>query len=137
MLRLWPWKAAAGTALVVAVAWFALAASGGDVRAIIVASPVCLGLVVFFLLGGIIAVASEPAGERRDARAWALRHPWAFALWPALATAVLVFVVRRLLDLWNLNETLLSSALDGLGRAAAVLVCVALTALAARRGQKG
>lgn len=139
VVRLWPWKAATVTGVLVAGVWFAIAASGGEIRAITVASPVCLGLVAFFLIGGIAALGGsggrgEATGEAGEARAWALRHPWAFAWWPALTTAVAVFCVRRALNLWNLDESLVSSLLDGLGRGAAVLVCVALTGIMARRG---
>ncbi|MET8005459.1 hypothetical protein [Nonomuraea glycinis] len=137
-MRIWPWKVATVTGLVVGGAWFALAASGGGVRAITVASPASLGLVAFFLIGGMTALAARPgmAGSvpgAADGQIWALRHPWAFALWPALATAVAVFAVRRALVLWNLEESLLSTTFDGLGRGAAVLVCVALFGRAVAR----
>ncbi|GAB2953616.1 hypothetical protein ACFMQL_37235 [Nonomuraea fastidiosa] len=136
--KIWPWKAATVTGLLVGGAWFALAASGGDIKAITIASPASLGLVAFFLIGAMTALAAKPgmAGSvpgTADEQAWARRHPWAFALWPALGTAVTVFIVRRTLALWNLEESVLSTAFDGLGRGAAVLVCAALFGMAVAR----
>lgn len=96
-LRGAPWRAAAiGGALV----------AGGDfVLDLITGGPdlswsVGLGIALFTLIAAIGAVARPDQGDRvtRQARAWALRHPWRFSLWPAAGAAILLYPVQLILD---------------------------------------
>lgn len=139
-LRLWPWRTATRLAALVFVGWLAFSLLAGEIAAIYVASPISLALFVFFLVGCLNVLMSEGErhgdGDRRSTadvpdtaadRAWALRHPWRFGLPAAIATAITVFVARRALTLWDLDETLLSTTLDGLARGAILWVIVGLT----------
>jgi hypothetical protein len=137
-IGIWPWKMAGGWALAVTVGWLALSFSSGEAEGILVASPLCIGVMVFFLLGGMaVLVAEESDPERAAAQRWAREHPWSFAAGPTLGVTVAVIAARRAVALWELDESLAGSALDGLARGTISLVILVVTAHVMRRRAPG
>jgi hypothetical protein len=97
-LRGAPWRAAAVTGGVVAAASYA--------TGVVLPGPADptwahgLGIGLFTLIAAIGAVARPDKGDRvtRQARAWSLRHPWRFALYPAAGAAILMYPVQLIVD---------------------------------------
>ncbi|MFB9893434.1 hypothetical protein [Planobispora takensis] len=127
-----PWKTAAVTGGAVAAAsvgmgW--LLPGSADVT-----WALCLGVSLFSLIAAIGAIARPNTGDRvtRQARQWALRHPWRFSLYPSLGAAVLMYPVQLVID----GEGPFSAALDAVQGGVAVYLITAVLALVLRgRGQ--
>ncbi|MEV5830529.1 hypothetical protein AB0L25_33690 [Spirillospora sp. NPDC052242] len=131
-VRLFPWKMSALCAAAVTVGWLVLSLSGGDFRGILVASPLCIGIMVFFLLGGLVMVLREDGGNAA-AQDTVRRLAPVLAVVPAVLIAVLVFAARRACALaWGMDETVAGSAVDGAARGAIGYVVLVGSALAAR-----
>ena len=60
----------------------------------------CIGIGVFALVAAIGAISRPHQGDRvtRQSRRWALQHPWRFALYPGLISAVLMLPVQLVID---------------------------------------
>ncbi len=109
-LRGAPWKAAAVTGGVAAAASYTMG--------VVLPGPadptwaLNLGIGLFTLIAAIGAVARPDKGDRvtRQARAWSLRHPWRFALYPAAGAAVLMYPVQLIFD----HEGVFGAAWDAL-----------------------
>jgi len=124
-LRGAPWRVAAlGGALV----------AGGDfVLDLIFGGPdlswsVGLGLALFTLIATIGAVARPDRGDRvtRQARAWALRHPWRFSLWPAAGAAIMLYPVQLIFD----DDGVFGAAWDAVCGGAVIYLIAGLLILA-------
>jgi hypothetical protein len=117
-LRGAPWKAAAVTGAAVAAANYVmgviLPGPADLTRALVV------GIGLFTLMAAIGAVSRPDKGDRvtRQARAWSLRHPWRFALYPAAGAAVLMYPVQLIFD----REGVFGAAWDALWGGAMVYV---------------
>ncbi|MDR8415029.1 hypothetical protein [Nonomuraea sp. 3-1Str] len=97
-LRGAPWKAAAVGGGVVAGVSFGLGVLlPGDANLV---WALGLGINLFALIAAIGAVSKPDVGDRvtRQARQWALNHPWKFALLPAGIATVLDYPVQLVLD---------------------------------------
>ncbi|WP_326645575.1 hypothetical protein OG884_13535 [Streptosporangium sp. NBC_01755] len=126
-----PWKAAAVTGGAVAATGFGLGAltGGGDLTWAMV-----LGISLFSLIAAIGSISKPNSGDRvtRQARLWALRHPWRFALYPSLGAAMLMYPVQLIVD----GEGVFSAALDALQGGVVVYLITAVLALTLKgRGQ--
>lgn len=132
VVRVWPWRTTTRIAGWVLVGWLAFSALGGGLRGIFVAGPVALALFTFFLVGPL-QILFDSGSDDPDRR-WARAHPWQLGALPAALTAVSVFGARRATTAIGLEETVLSSAGDGLARGAIVLVVVGLAGTLSRRG---
>ncbi|MBG0826516.1 hypothetical protein HS041_01805 [Planomonospora sp. ID67723] len=127
-----PWKTAAATGGVAAATSFGLGW-------ILPGSPdltwaLCLGISLFSLVATVGSVARPGTGDRvtRQARLWALRHPWRFSLYPALGSAALMYPVQLVID----GEGPFSAALDALQGGVVVYLITAVLALTMKgRGQ--
>ncbi|MBB2912361.1 peptidoglycan/LPS O-acetylase OafA/YrhL [Streptosporangium becharense] len=131
-LRGAPWKTAAITGTAASAASFVMAVIGGEESLTWSAS---LGIGLFALIAAIGAVGKPEVGDRvtRQARLWALRRPWRFALYPALGAATLMYPVQLILD----GEGVFGAALDALQGGVVVYLVTALAALVMRgRGQR-
>ncbi|MBB6345421.1 hypothetical protein ACWGH8_08280 [Nonomuraea muscovyensis] len=97
-LRGAPWKAAAVGGGVVAAASYGMGVILPGTADLVWALG--LGISLFALIAAIGAVSKPNEGDRvtRQARLWALRHPWKFALLPAGIAAVLDYPVQLVLD---------------------------------------
>ncbi|MEU7748315.1 hypothetical protein [Nonomuraea sp. NPDC049158] len=86
-----------------------------------------LGISVFALVAAIGAVSKPNEGDRvtRQARLWALKHPWRFALLPAAITAVLDYPVQLVLD----GEGVFGSAFQSIWHGALVYVIAGVLTL--------
>jgi hypothetical protein len=93
----------------------------------------------FFVWGALspLIAGSGDAGASDEDRAWALRHPWLFAVPPAVAAGAALFVVRRALTLWTLDETVVASAVQALASAGAALLILGLAGMVVRRRSEG
>ncbi|MFC7592309.1 hypothetical protein ACFQYP_57710 [Nonomuraea antimicrobica] len=89
-----------------------------------------LGISLFALIAAIGSVSKPDEGDRvtRQARLWALGHPWKFALLPAGITAVLDYPVQLVLD----GEGVFGSAVDALWHGALVYLIAAVLTLTMR-----
>lgn len=97
-LRGAPWKAAAvGGGAVAGASWLLGVVLPGPADLV---WALGLGISLFSLIAAVGAVAKPDEGDRvtRQARQWALRHPWKFALLPAGIAAVLDYPVQLVLD---------------------------------------
>ena len=115
-----------------------LAAAGGAVIGgvqlaaghLTLAGPLASGLMVFFLIGSIGAL----LGKSRDrARDWAHRHPWRFAVVPAIGAGVVDLPVKLVLS----SAGIFGAAADAMWTALAMFVIVGLVGMvvgAVRRG---
>lgn len=115
-LRGAPWKAAAVGGGVVTVASLGMGwILPGEADLV---WALGLGISLFALIAAVGAVAKPNDGDRvtRQARLWALRHPWKFALLPAGITAVLDYPVQLVLD----QEGVFGSAFHSLWHGALV-----------------
>jgi hypothetical protein len=114
-----PWGVAFAGGAVVTVAHFAAHALAGHFT---LASPVAGGLVVFFLIGAIGAL----FGKSRDrALAWAHRHPWKYAVAPAIGAGALALPVYLLFS----TAGILGATAGAFWTAVSVLVTVGLVGL--------
>ncbi|MGV9778294.1 hypothetical protein [Streptosporangium sp. NPDC003464] len=131
-LRGAPWKAAAVTGGVAAAASFGLGLIlPGDAS---LTWALSLGIGLFTLIAAVGSVSRPKTGDRvtRQARLWALRHPWRFSLYPALGAAALMYPVQLIVD----DEGVFGAALDALQGGVAVYLVTAVLALTLRgRGQ--
>jgi hypothetical protein len=89
-----------------------------------VAGPLAGGLTVFFLIGSIGALVMK---GRDRARAWARKHPWRFAVAPAIGAGATVLPVQLLLS----TQGIFGATWDALWTAASVLVIVGLVGMLA------
>jgi hypothetical protein len=123
-LRGAPWKAAVigGGAVSAASFGMGLITGGGDL-----VWALGLGISLFALIAAIGSIAKPEEGDRvtRQARLWALRHPWRFALVPAGITAVLDYPVQLVLD----GEGVIGSAFQAGWHGALVYMIAAILAL--------
>ncbi|WP_343953462.1 hypothetical protein [Nonomuraea longicatena] len=128
-LRGAPWKAAAvGGAAVTAVGWVV---SGFDD----LTWALSLGISLFALVAAIGSVAKPDVGDRatRQARQWALRHPWRFSLLPAGIVALLSYPVQLVID----GEGMFGAAFDAIWHGALVyLITGVLTFVMQGRGRE-
>jgi hypothetical protein len=114
-----PWGLAAAGGAVIGGGQLAIELLSGHVT---VASPLAAALTVFFLIGPIGAL----LGKGRDrARAWAHRHPWRYAVVPALAAGAAVLPVKLLLS----TAGIIGATGAALGTAATILVIVGLAGM--------
>ncbi|MFF5210256.1 hypothetical protein [Streptosporangium sp. NPDC000396] len=132
-LRGAPWKSAAVTGGAVAATSFVLG--------MILPGPadltwaLGLGISLFTLIAAVGSVAKPGSGDRvtRQARQWALRHPWRFSLYPALGAAALMYPVQLIVD----GEGVFGAAFDALQGGVAVYLITAVLALTLKgRGQR-
>ncbi|MEU8385114.1 hypothetical protein [Streptosporangium sp. NPDC048865] len=130
-LRGAPWKAAAVTGGAVAATSLGLGLLTGTAD---LAWAVAVGIGLFSLIAAIGSISKPTVGDRvtRQARLWALRHPWRFSLYPALGSAVLLYPVQLVLD----GEGVFGAALDALQGGLVVYLITAVVALTLKgRGQ--
>ncbi|MEU7695894.1 hypothetical protein FLW53_29595 [Microbispora sp. SCL1-1] len=127
--------------------WRAAATSGGAVAAtsfilgVILPGPadltwaLCAGITVFALVAAIGAISKPDIGDRvtRQARLWALRHPWRFSLYPGLGAAALMYPVQLVID----REGIFGAAFDALWGGALVLLITAVLTFSMRGRAKG
>ncbi|MEU7838614.1 MULTISPECIES: hypothetical protein [unclassified Nonomuraea] len=123
-LRGAPWKTAAvsgGATAAVSFGLGVLTDSAGLVWSL------GLGISVFALVAAIGAVSKPNEGDRvtRQARLWALKHPWRFALLPAAIAAVLDYPVQLVLD----GEGVFGSAFQSVWHGALVYVIAGVLTL--------
>ncbi|GAA2908642.1 hypothetical protein GCM10010517_75090 [Streptosporangium fragile] len=131
-LRGAPWKTAAITGAAASAASFVMAIIAGEAS---LTGPMSLGIGLFALISAIGAIRRPETGDRvtRQARLWALRHPWRFSLYPALGAATLMYPVQLILD----GEGVFGAALDSLQGGVLIYLITALMALTFRgRGQR-
>lgn len=122
-LRGAPWKAAIAAGLLLGAGDILLDLISGDVD---LSGSTGFGIALFTLIAAIGSVARPHRGDRvtREARAWARRHPWRFALYPAAGAAILFYPVQLILD----GEGVFGAARDALlGGAVIYLICGLLT----------
>ncbi|MFG1754424.1 hypothetical protein [Streptosporangium sandarakinum] len=128
-----PWKAAAvtgGTAAAVSFGLGVILPGSADLT-----WALSLGIVLFSLVTAVGAVSRPEKGDRvtRQARLWALRHPWRFSLYPALGAAALMYPVQLVVD----GEGVFGAAFDALQGGVAVYLITAFLALVFRgRGRE-
>ncbi|MFI6324220.1 hypothetical protein ACIBG8_42305 [Nonomuraea sp. NPDC050556] len=120
-LRGAPWKAAAIGGGAISLASFGMGAITGDAD---LTWALSLGISLFTLIAAIGAVSKPDVGDRttRQARLWALKHPWKFALLPAGVTAVLSYPVQLVLD----GEGVFGAAWDAMWHGALVYLIVGI-----------
>lgn len=123
-LRGAPWKAAAIGGGAITAASLGMGAITGDAD---VTWALGLGISLFTLIATIGAVAKPNVGDRttRQARMWALKHPWKFALLPAGITAVLSYPVQLVLD----DEGVFGAAWDSAMHGGLVYIIAAILAV--------
>ncbi|GGS96358.1 hypothetical protein GCM10010156_63190 [Planobispora rosea] len=127
-----PWKSAAVAGGAVAATSFGLGVILPGAASLTWA--LCLGISLFALVAAVGAISRPGAGDRvtRQARSWALRHPWRFSLYPSLGAAALMYPVQLVID----GEGPFSAGLDALQGGVAVYLITAVLALTMRgRGQ--
>ncbi|MGC5016497.1 hypothetical protein ACLQ2R_37515 [Streptosporangium sp. DT93] len=130
-LRGAPWKTAALAGGALTVTSFGLGALTGAAD---LTWAMAVGIGLFSLIAAVGAIGRPGIGDRvtRQARLWALRHPWRFSLYPALGTATLLYPVQLILD----GEGVFGAALDALQGGVVVYLITALLAVALKgRGQ--
>ena len=127
---LWPWRPALIGAAI---------GAGGSVLlgllppvGISLFGPVAAALFLFFLVGGIASVLRTRSGsygsDYARARRWVARHSWRYALMPALALLVTLFLAGLVLP-----GSAIGALLGGLGEAAVVFAATGITAAVQRR----
>lgn len=126
-LRGAPWKAALAGGVLVAASDFVLDFIVGSTE---LSWTVGLGVAVFTLIAAIGSVARPDRGDRvtRQARAWSLRHPWRFSVYPAAGAALLLYPVQLILD----GEGVFGAAFDAALGGAAIYLTSGLLTLALR-----
>lgn len=123
-LRGAPWKAAAIGGGAITAASLGMGAITGDAD---VTWALGLGISLFTLIAAIGAIAKPHVADRttRQARLWALQHPWKFALLPAGVTAVLSYPVQLVLD----GENVFGAAWDSAWHGALVYIIASILAV--------
>lgn len=125
-----PWKAAAiaggaatGTSLLVGL----LPPNPPDLT-----WALCLGVTVFTLVASIGAIGKPNVADRvtRQARLWSLRHPIRFALYPAAAATIVMYLIQLVVD----GEGVFGAAWDALWGGAVVYLLTGILALT-RKGR--
>lgn len=125
-----PWKAAAiaggaatGTSLLVGL----LPPNPPDLT-----WALCLGVTVFTLVASIGAIGKPNVADRvtRQARLWSLRHPFRFALYPAAAATIVMYLIQLVVD----GEGVFGAAWDALWGGAVVYLLTGILALT-RKGR--
>lgn len=126
-LRGAPWKAAAIGGTVAGAGTFLLDVLDGSAD---LSWSVGLGIALFTLIAAIGAVVRPEQGDRvtRQARAWSLRHPWRFSLYPAAGAAILLYPVQLVLD----GEGVFGAAWDAACGGALIYLISGLVTLAMR-----
>lgn len=127
-LRGAPWRAAAITG--------GLVAGTSLLLGVILPGPadltwaLCTGITLFALIAGVGAVSRPDHGDRvtRQARRWALRHPWRFALYPSIGAAALMAPVQLIFD----GEGVFGAAWDALWGGVLVFLMTGVITLAMR-----
>jgi hypothetical protein len=114
-----PWGVAFAGGAVVGGAQLAFELLSGHLT---VAGPLAHGLTVFFLIGSIGALLIK---GRDRARAWAHRHPWRFAVVPAIGAGATVLPVQLLLS----TSGIFGATAEALWTALTVLVTVGLVGM--------
>ena len=126
-LRGAPWKAAAvgGGAIAAASFGMGLITGGADLS-----WALGLGIGLFTLIAAVGAVAKPDVSDRvtRQARKWALCHPWRFALMPAGIAAVLDYPVQLIFD----DAGVIGGAFDALWHGLLVYVIAGVLTLTLR-----
>lgn len=127
-LRGAPWKAAAVTGGATAAASFGLGVilpGRADLT-----WALTLGIGLFALIAAVGSVGRPNTGDRvtRQARLWALRHPWRFSLYPALGAAALMYPVQLVID----DQGVFGAALDAFQGGVTVYLITAVLALTLR-----
>jgi hypothetical protein len=127
---LWPWKPA--------LLGGAIGAGGSLLLGLLppvgisLFGPLSAGLFLFFLVGGVGSVwrtrSSSPASEAGRAGRWIARHPWRYALVPALALLATLFVAGVVLP-----GSALGALFSGFGEAAVVFAATGIVAAVQRR----
>lgn len=122
--------------------WRAAAISGGAVAAtsftlgVLLPGPadlswaLCSGITLFALVAAIGSISRPNVADRvtRQARHWALKHPWRFALYPGLGAAALMYPVQLVVD----REGVFGAAWDALWGGALVLLITAVLTVSMR-----
>jgi hypothetical protein len=122
--------------------WKSAAVSGGAVAAtsyamgMVLPGPadlswaLWLGISVFAVVASIGAITKPDAGDRatRQSRLWSLRHPWSFALYPGIGTAIAMYPIQLVID----GEGVFGAAWDAAWNGAFVYLATALIALTMR-----
>ncbi|TYB54814.1 hypothetical protein FXF51_47045 [Nonomuraea sp. PA05] len=118
-----PWKTAAVSGGVAT----AVSLGVGLFTGIDLAWSLGLGISLFALVAAIGAVSKPEQGDRvtRQARLWALKHPFKFALLPAGLVAVLDYPVQLVLD----GEGVFGSAVGALWSGALVYLIAGVLTL--------
>lgn len=125
-----PWKAAAiaggaatGTSLLVGL----LPPNPPDLT-----WALCLGVTVFTLVASIGAIGKPNVADRvtRQARLWSLRHPFRFALYPAAAATIVMYLIQLVVD----GEGVFGAAWDALWGGAVVYLLTGILAFT-RKGR--
>lgn len=130
-LRGAPWKAAAVAGGALAAINTGLGALTGDLD---LTWAMLGGIALFSLFVAIGSIRRPNVGDRvtRQARLWALRHPWRFSLYPSLGAAMLMYPVQLILD----GEGVFGAALDALQGGIVIYLITAVVALTLKgRGQ--
>jgi hypothetical protein len=117
-----PWAIALAGGAAVGLADLGLHVLGGHLT---MAAPLSLGLAVFFLIG---AGGALLRGGHDRTRAWAQRHPWAYAAVHAAGTAATVFAAYLFLSADGIFGNLWEGVSDGVG----VLFLLAIIGYVAR-----
>jgi hypothetical protein len=127
---LWPWKPA--------LVGGAIGAGGSLLLGLLppvgisLLGSVSTGLFLFFLVGGVASVlrtrSSSPASESGRAGRWIARHPWRYALVPALALLATLFVAGLVLP-----GAALGALFGGFGPAVMVFAATGIVAGVQRR----
>ncbi|HEU5160341.1 MAG TPA: hypothetical protein VFU43_25305 [Streptosporangiaceae bacterium] len=122
-----PWGLAAAGGAVIGGVQLGAELLGGHLT---VAGPIASGLIVFLLIGSVGALLGK---DRDRARDWAHRHPWRFAIAPAIAAAAVDLPVKLVLS----SAGLVGATADAMWAALSVFVIVGLVGMvvgAVRRG---
>ncbi|MEU5431601.1 hypothetical protein AB0H73_39225 [Streptomyces olivoreticuli] len=119
-----PWRAAGAVAAIGSAVSLGLHTVTGDFGLAVVAGALSVGLMLFFLVGGIGGVLGDRSANSSEhrIRRWARAHPWQVAVVPAGALLVSDLVMRQVLT----DESFFSSMWDGLWRGALVAVVTGL-----------
>ncbi|MBP2707561.1 hypothetical protein JOL79_27635 [Microbispora sp. RL4-1S] len=122
--------------------WRAAAITGGAVAAmslilgvILPGSPdltwaLCSGISLFTWVAAIGSISRPQDGDRatRQARLWALRHPWRFSLYPGLGATALMYPIQLVFD----HEGVFGAAWDAVWGGVWVLLVTGVITLAMR-----
>ncbi|WP_250214534.1 hypothetical protein [Acrocarpospora catenulata] len=126
-LRGAPWKPAAVTGGAVAGTSLLLGLVTGTAN---LTWALCVGITLFSLVASVGAVSKPDIGDRvtQQARRWSLRHPWRFSLYPAAASAILMYPVQLIVD----REGVFGAAWDAVWGGVWVYAITAVLAMSMR-----